>query len=112
MSFLTGYKGHRKESPFRAHLAGQSYRGSETLQGNQKICLAFPIVTILLDTGLRVSELCGLDIEDMDLDDQSALVIGGKGEKGPNSIIHGRHCKSCRIVVTHKKIQSEIDRDR
>ena len=49
--------------------------------GNSEDPLAFPIVTILLDTGLRVSELCGLDIEDMDLDDQSALVIGGKGEK-------------------------------
>ena len=49
--------------------------------GKSEDPLAFPIVTILLDTGLRVSELCGLDIEDMDLDDKSALVIGGKGEK-------------------------------
>ena len=49
--------------------------------GNSEDPLASPIVTILLDTGLRVSELCGLDIEDVDLDDQSALVIGGKGEK-------------------------------
>ena len=43
--------------------------------------LTQPIVTILLDTGLRVSELCGLDLDDMDLEDKSALVIGGKGEK-------------------------------
>ena len=48
---------------------------------NSEDPLSSPIVTILLDTGLRVSELCGLDIEDIDLDDLSALVIGGKGEK-------------------------------
>ena len=43
--------------------------------------LAQPVVTILLDTGLRVSELCSLDIDDVDVEDMSALVIGGKGEK-------------------------------
>jgi integrase/recombinase XerC len=43
--------------------------------------LAFPISTLLLDTGLRVSELCGLDVDDIDIEDMSALVIGGKGEK-------------------------------
>ena len=44
-------------------------------------CLSSPIVTIMLDTGLRVSELCGLDLDDIDFEDLSALVIGGKGEK-------------------------------
>ena len=43
--------------------------------------LAMPISTIMLDTGLRVSELCSLDIDDVDKEDLSALVIGGKGEK-------------------------------
>jgi len=43
--------------------------------------LAVPICTTLLDTGLRISELCGLDIDDVDSEDMSALVIGGKGEK-------------------------------
>jgi len=49
--------------------------------GNSEDPLSSPVVTILLETGLRVSELCGLDIEDLDLEDLSALVIGGKGEK-------------------------------
>ena len=43
--------------------------------------LAVPVSTLMLDTGLRVSELCALDIDDLDKDDLSALVIGGKGEK-------------------------------
>ncbi len=43
--------------------------------------LAMPVCTLMLDTGLRVSELCALDIDDVDKEDLSALVIGGKGEK-------------------------------
>ncbi|HIG33765.1 MAG TPA: hypothetical protein EYQ11_02645 [Candidatus Poseidoniales archaeon] len=43
--------------------------------------LAMPVSTLMLDTGLRVSELCALDIDDIDKDDLSALVIEGKGEK-------------------------------
>lgn len=43
--------------------------------------LALPICTLMLETGLRVSELCGLDVDDVDTEDLSALVISGKGEK-------------------------------
>ena len=39
------------------------------------------IVTIFLDTGIRVSELCSLDFHDIDLQDKSARVVGGKGNK-------------------------------
>lgn len=39
------------------------------------------IVTLMLDTGLRVSEVCALNIDDIDLEDNSARVIGGKGDK-------------------------------
>ena len=30
---------------------------------------------------MRVSEVCGLNLEDIDFDDESARVIGGKGDK-------------------------------
>ena len=43
--------------------------------------IAFPVITMMLDTGLRCSEICNLDLDDVDLEDLSALVIGGKGEK-------------------------------
>ena len=39
------------------------------------------VVTLMLDTGMRVSEVCGLNLEDVDFDDESARVIGGKGDK-------------------------------
>ena len=39
------------------------------------------IITILLDTGMRVSELCNLDEYDIDIEDYSARVVGGKGNK-------------------------------
>ncbi len=43
--------------------------------------LAVPIITTLLDTGMRVSELCGLDVHHLDLRDRSGMVVGGKGNK-------------------------------
>ena len=43
--------------------------------------IASPVITMMLDTGLRCSEICNLDLDDVDLEDLSALVIGGKGEK-------------------------------
>ena len=39
------------------------------------------LVTMMLDTGLRVSEVCNLDMNDIDLEDGSARVYGGKGDK-------------------------------
>lgn len=39
------------------------------------------IITILLDTGIRVSELCNMDEYDIDIQDNSARVVGGKGNK-------------------------------
>jgi site-specific recombinase XerD len=43
--------------------------------------LANLVVTMILDTGLRVSELCELNISDIDMEDHSAMVIDGKGGK-------------------------------
>lgn len=39
------------------------------------------LVTLMLDTGLRVSEVCDLNMEDIDFEDGSARVLGGKGDK-------------------------------
>ncbi|MDP6906112.1 MAG: tyrosine-type recombinase/integrase [Candidatus Thalassarchaeaceae archaeon] len=39
------------------------------------------VITLLLDTGMRVSELCALNRADVDIDDFSATVVEGKGSK-------------------------------
>jgi len=39
------------------------------------------LVTLMLDTGLRVSEVCELNMDDIDFEDGSARVLGGKGDK-------------------------------
>ncbi len=49
--------------------------------GQSENPIAEAIVIILLETGMRVSELCGLDIHDIDLASKSARVVGGKGNK-------------------------------
>tara|TARA_A100001037_G_scaffold306792_1_gene355584 strand:- start:809 stop:1855 length:1047 start_codon:yes stop_codon:yes gene_type:complete len=43
--------------------------------------LAEVIVVVLLETGLRVGELCALNISDIDFNDLSATVWSGKGNK-------------------------------
>ena len=48
---------------------------------NSENPVASIVVTMMLDTGLRVSEVCNLDINDIDLEDGSARVFGGKGDK-------------------------------
>jgi site-specific recombinase XerD len=39
------------------------------------------IITLLFDSGLRVSELCGLTLDDIDFKEQSLFVRQGKGDK-------------------------------
>jgi site-specific recombinase XerD len=39
------------------------------------------VVTLMLDTGLRVSELCDMDLDAVDAEDRSAMVRSGKGDK-------------------------------
>ena len=58
---------------------------------NSENPVASIVVTMMLDTGLRVSEVCNLDINDIDLEDGSARVFGGKGDKGPTCAVHSTH---------------------
>ena len=48
---------------------------------NSENPVASIVVTLMLETGLRVSEVCNLNQSDIDLHDRSARVIGGKGDK-------------------------------
>ena len=52
--------------------------------------LARVVVTMMLDTGLRVSEICDLDLDAVDVDDQSAMVIRQRRQGSPGAV-HRAH---------------------
>jgi len=52
------------------------------------------LVTLMLDTGLRVSEVCNLNMEDIDMEDGSARVLGGKGDKDRTVLFTARTLRS------------------
>ena len=48
---------------------------------NSEDPLASTIVIFSLETGLRVSEICEIEMDDIDFEDRSAIVRSGKGDK-------------------------------
>ena len=56
--------------------------------------IASVVVTVLLDTGMRVSELCNLNLSDMELEGLHAKVIGGKGDKD-RIVLFTQRTKKC-----------------
>ena len=90
LSHLFRYIGHR--IPDWVHRPAASRPLPRTLTRDEVVrvrraaqdsenALAHPIITLLLDTGMRVSELCALETGTIDLADRSARVYGGKGDK-------------------------------
>ena len=67
------------------------------------------IVRFLLDTGCRVSELCGITLDDLDLDRETALVLG-KGSKRRSVYFGAKTARSLdrylRERRTHKEAHS------
>lgn len=71
----------RKGKQIPKILSHEELKNVRTAAFNSENPLAHLIVTFLLETGIRVSELCGLNIHDVDFSDKSARVVGGKGNK-------------------------------
>lgn len=65
--------------------------------------LAEVIVVVLLETGLRVSELCALNFSDVDLSDLSATVWSGKGNKDRKVLFTIRSKEVIEKWMLHKK---------
>jgi site-specific recombinase XerD len=61
------------------------------------------ILRLLLDTGIRVSELCGLDLTDVDLDRKLAYVVG-KGSR-PRVVPFG--AKTAEAIDRYLRIRAE-----
>ncbi|MBK00692.1 MAG: hypothetical protein CMB48_07095 [Euryarchaeota archaeon] len=71
----------RKGKQIPKILSNSELKSVRTAAFNSENPIAHLIVTLLLETGIRVSELCGLNIHDVDFKDKSARVVGGKGNK-------------------------------
>jgi len=67
------------------------------------------VVTLLLETGMRVSEICGLDISDIDLADRSARVFGGKGNKDRLVLFTDRSLERMREWLPIRENRNPID---
>ena len=70
--------------------------------------IASVVVTVLLDTGMRVSELCNLNLADMELEGLHAKVIGGKGDKD-RIVLFTQRTKNC--IDAYLPIRSSRLRD-
>ena len=64
---------------------------------------------MMLETGLRVSEACNMDVEDIDLDDLSALVIGGKGEKDRTVLFTALTSNEIESWLIERKLRGGVE---
>ena len=73
--------------------------------------VASVVVTLMLDTGLRVSEVCNLNLSDIDIQDKSAKVIGGKGDKDRLVLFTDRSLKMINawLPVRDSRVKGEFD---
>ena len=73
--------------------------------------VASVVVTLMLDTGLRVSEVCNLNLSDIDVQDKSAKVIGGKGDKDRLVLFTDRSLNMINawLPVRDTRVKGEFD---
>lgn len=69
--------------------------------------LARIVVTMMLDTGLRVSEVCDLDLDALDVDDQSAMVRSGKGDKDRLVLFTERTLRELSLWLEQRAMRTE-----
>ena len=69
--------------------------------------LARVVVTMMLDTGLRVSEICDLDLDAVDVDDQSAMVRSGKGDKDRLVLFTERTLHELELWLEQRALRTE-----
>ena len=83
--------------------SNEELKNVRTAAFNSENPLAHLIVTFLLETGIRVSELCSLNIHDVDFKDKSARVVGGKGNKDRMTILSVRLLEDLRMYFKEYK---------
>ena len=90
VSHLLNWLGHRVPDWVTRPQKGEVYQKTLTYREMERLKEAAAtsenpfanlVITLFLDTGMRVSELCALDRSAVDIDDFSATVREGKGGK-------------------------------
>ena len=71
--------------------------------------VAEPLVILMLESGMRVSEICGLDIHDIDLSDRSARVVGGKGNKDRLVLFTEKSVEVINIWMRTRQTRAHLD---
>ena len=66
-----------------------------------------PLTTMMLETGVRVSEICNMDVDDVDLDDLSALILGGKGEKDRTVLFTDLTAEGIQEWMVERRMRAE-----
>ena len=101
----------RKGKQIPKILSNTELKSVRTAAFNSENPLAHLIVTFLLETGIRVSELCGLNLHDVDFIDKSARVVGGKGNKDRMVLYTNQTAEvlECWIVLRKRKILVDED---
>ena len=61
------------------------------------------IIDLLYSLGLRVSELCNLEINDIDFFNRSVLVKSGKGSKDRYLVLHDNLIEEIRSYISHAR---------
>lgn len=67
------------------------------------------IVLTLLDSGVRASELCALNVGDLDMDDGAMLVRLGKGQKGRTVYVGPRTRKQIKRYFIKERNNAQTD---
>ena len=101
----------RKGKQIPKILSHEELKNVRTAAFNSENPLAHLIVTFLLETGIRVSELCGLNMHDVDFSDKSARVVGGKGNKDRMVLYTGQTAEVLDCWIVLRKELFLVDED-
>lgn len=94
----TGVATPKRERPGRAFLRSDEYSRMLSLAGGHP--RDFAILQVFLQTGVRVSELCDLRLDDIDLREGALVIASGKGGVGRTVELEKKGIQALRTWLT------------
>ena len=103
----SGSGGQTGEDPFQKTLNKREISRFKLTVSEFKDPIVKPLTTMMLETGVRVSEICNTDVDDVDLDDLSALILGGKGEKDRTVLFTDLTAEGIQEWMVERRMRAE-----